>query len=1487
MQLFIYLFIYFYFFLFLKNSLPLLLFISHYYRYYYFGILLLPLLLFFHSITTVTIILLFYSLRVSSSTPSTDTTVTRIIRTCRNAPSSSPSPSPTPQNIPKHNTTTSSSSTPLDDKQQNKHGGDRNAPTTPDINEPVVTSSTEIENEGKKASLVTSSSSDVEVVNSMKPERKQLYNDDQDSDSSEQSLSSSSKDKTHKRGREDEDLCTVLHDTSLAMQELLHERSLDEETGEKSEDINAQASSPNLMEGSEETSQHGSSSVTKKKRINFMEVVVSPSVVRDVRLTGQKPKVKIASNVTKVKESTPATLSTLSTNDLEDEMVDLSEVTKPNEDPACVTEESGNTDKQQLKKTLTDKPTTEKEAEGNASEGSTSRGKRKRKLFTSQQITDTSVKKRKTDDSNQEDNNDSLEDSITVIGSNSNSNSYSEDILPKKSPKPFRKTRSHPGTLETEKDETKTKSAFSPKVTRSGRKIVAPNKDMPEPMTPPKKARKRLQKNDSKEDESDVSIVDLSNVSSPDENTESLASPLASGPESVKGVDKVNVMESEGNKCEKVNDKTNKTDLESMSVSIIEQNSVILFEETIVEENEKKVSYTTKPNLNLATHKDKQQQQEQKTHANEKENEEEQQQEQKTHENEKENEEEQQQEQKTHANEKGNEKQQPPSQRKTYENKMKNKKKQQQEKTHDNEIENEEKQEEKTHENKTENEEKQEEKTHENEQQQLVKTHNNKTEENNEKQQQQQTPDHNKEMDVSQDLTDLEKTSEESTQMECGQDLEGEVSYPAARRGTEVMEDRASAEGEDQPNVNVPQHTEDEGTGVQMIGLDDKLKTTDDNDVILLQEDEEEEEEDKSSSEEDELEGEVEKRDSPTSPEPEVEEEEEYLSAGQEEKDNDKKEEEGQERKMKMTDVDKIPQETPHKFDKDLLLINSQEQDKLERTNHANNKKFKSESNTENTTEPSLSEKTTTEDIKKRELQDTDTPVSEGEEDQRRESVSSKEVKVMQDSNVKMLKDVMVLKDPRRVSAEEKSEAQQHTTQNELQEVNVSVSMDVRDSKMSEDVPGATKDSDEIDETVACSSVCEEDKESRQTALTKKQLEDEEDNVFEEVTSGNKSSHCLRKEVEDRLPQGSMSDVSEAVLSPSNNVEVMGLVVACGGTHDADEMMLSPSQDVNTLHSGKQDQGKQTVSSPSKTNTLSSPRKSEKVSSPRKNEKVSSPKKSEKVSSPRKNEKVSSPKKSEKVSSPRKGEKHSSPKKREKFSSPRKNEKVSSPRKSEKLSSPRKSEAFSSPEKSEKLSSQKKIETFSSPKKSDTVCIPRKIVEVKVPLPRKTVHMKQIIKDLMESECDKEINSSPIKCVMTTDSPSLLPGRSEYQPLGANTHTNTHKAEEEEEADPKVSQHIDRIPETQDEVIPPTQPPEESPTNTRQQEEELSPDKSSRSKLKLAVSTPERMKQRGALLHPGSRAALLVACAKKNIRKRGGGEAESNANVLTGELMEC
>ncbi|XP_050726009.1 telomere-associated protein RIF1-like isoform X9 [Eriocheir sinensis] len=179
-----------------------------------------------------------------------------------------------------------------------------------------------------------------------------------------------------------------------------------------------------------------------------------------------------------------------------------------------------------------------------------------------------------------------------------------------------------------------------------------------------------------------------------------------------------------------------------------------------------------------------------------------------------------------------------------------------------------------------------------------------------------------------------------------------------------------------------------------------------------------------------------------------------------------------------------------------------------------------------------------------------------------------------------------------------------------------------------------------------------------------------------------------------------------------------------------------------------------------------------------------------------------------------------------------------------------------------------------------TATSPRKAAKSKVD-PRRTVQVKETGK-LMRV-------SSPNQTIQAMTATPLSRGK---EPTESSV-VGTEKAEEpgEGESDPKVVQVTER---TSTEAASaseattgsssttpmPSEASEEPAPSVRQQEEELSPDKSSRSRLKLTVSTPERLK-RGALMHAGSRAALLVACAKQNIKNRGGGETESTSGVLT------
>ncbi|XP_042870341.1 telomere-associated protein RIF1-like isoform X2 [Penaeus japonicus] len=71
-------------------------------------------------------------------------------------------------------------------------------------------------------------------------------------------------------------------------------------------------------------------------------------------------------------------------------------------------------------------------------------------------------------------------------------------------------------------------------------------------------------------------------------------------------------------------------------------------------------------------------------------------------------------------------------------------------------------------------------------------------------------------------------------------------------------------------------------------------------------------------------------------------------------------------------------------------------------------------------------------------------------------------------------------------------------------------------------------------------------------------------------------------------------------------------------------------------------------------------------------------------------------------------------------------------------------------------------------------------------------------------------------------------------------------------------------------------------SNPKQQEDELSPEKPVRSKLSTAVGTPERQKKFGSLKCAGSRAAMLVACAKQNMKNRGTSDGDSPTKSMFG-----
>ncbi|XP_063841332.1 telomere-associated protein RIF1-like isoform X1 [Scylla paramamosain] len=1259
----------------------------------------------------------------SSSGMSGEDAVTRVIRTCRNAPS--------PQSREARHASAHSSS----ESEEKEH--DKAATRQPtSSSDPIVISSTDSDKMAKD----DTGSECKEQNNSLNHSKENNedadcsevlwkfedtpiplgWTQDKGSKRGENKKQNASKEKLEKRN---EDLCAVLHDTSLEVQKLLDDRCLDEDVEEptthktKHEQSSSCWKSPKTAEFTKETKVIRSSA--RKKRINFMAVNVSPSVVKDIKLAEQKPKVKITNDIKEPSQS----IVVLSDSD-EDLDCGLPDVNKP----ILEKKEKNTSDKKQLKEMLPCKLTTEEQVKNIVPESSSSGVKRKRKLFNGQETVEISAKKRKTEDTTQSLSS-SFEDSITEIGC-SNSEGILSKIM-KEASKPLRKTRSHSGQTDNEKEESKTKSAFSPKVTRSGRKIVPPNKDMPEPMTPPKKAKKKLHQeaNPSRAEETARSSSGLENAAACLEGIESPSTEEESGPESEMEVDhpsgdKVDVPENEPKKCEEIDNETKESEFDfDMSVTIIgscdastEKNSsskskveetenlkipLSEIQKDSIEEVDKSLDISDTVDCCV---EDKESSCVLVEEAHIKEN-------------------------------VGN------SSEKT--------------KSKSAEVPPE------------------------------------------EEQQAQETLEKEKGVDLYEDLSDGQKTSEESTPMECGQDLEGEVSYPAARPGAEILDDSVSPEGGDQhEDTSAPGQVTEEKNDIKQICVEqDRLIEDRDTPFSLdeLSEDEDEDdsredEEDKSSCGEDVHETSY----SPTSPEPEIEdeeEEEEYISAGQGEKAEE--DEQGEEKaETTVSDVDKMQQEASSDEVQESENVVNQEQENLERTN-CESDKVEPELGVKEGTRLSLSEEiviTTSTVTKESEIEKMDTSTDEGEENQGGDSASSEEVKVTDDTNVEASEDVMDVEDDSGVSVnvqEELSEAHNKKSkqvlgeaQTELQEDLVSVSRNVEDSKEFEEASFTTKDSDEIhkvtESDVSNGAMSKEEKESEQTTSNKKQLLSEDNEIKEVIISENESSDSLRKENEVNVTSDVTDEVEKIVFSPK-------VLRSCKAKVDADKTVFSPSRSVEAAvvdSKGTLDSVEE-VSSPNKTIVVD---EIDPVI----------------VKEVQVNQTVSSPTKGEAVSSP-----------------------------------------------------------------------------------RKTVHTKEIMNSPLNSEHDRETVSSPPQPLTTTEAAASIPETTKGKSQEASSDTGKHEVEKEADCKAPTESTADTEAEVTLAALVPSEALEELVTNTRQQEEELSPDKSSRSRLNLTVSTPERMKQRGALMHAGSRAALLVACAKKNIKNRGGGEGESPASVLT------
>ncbi|XP_045136496.1 LOW QUALITY PROTEIN: telomere-associated protein RIF1-like [Portunus trituberculatus] len=1247
--------------------------------------------------------------------------LTRVIRTCRNAPS--------PQSKEaRHSTSRQPSES--EEKEQGK-GATRQSTSSSD---PIVISSTdsdkitkdnkssepkqqnnslshsEVDSEDADCSEILWKSEDVSVPLSR--------TQDKGNKREETMKQNASKENLEKRN---EDLCAVLHDTSLEVQKLLNDRCFEDDIEEsttcektKHEQFSSLCKPFKTSEVTKETPESRRSN--RKKRINFMAVNVSPSVVKDIKIAEQKPKVKITNDVKEPSQS----IVVLSDSD-ENENGELPDLSK-----SVSEKKEKNLDKKQVMETTPHKVNAEEQVKGGITESSSSGVKRKRKLFNKEEIVETSTKKRKIEDITNSLSN-SLEDSVTDIES-SNSEGIVSKIM-KETSKLLRKTRSFSGMTDTEKEEIKSKSAFSPKVTRSGRKIVPPKKDMPEPMTPPKKAKKKLhQEADPSQAEETVRTSSSSLENSDICFDEGIESPLTEEQCSLENEmevdhssgDKVEVPEDEPKKCGKVNNETKESNFDSdISVTIIES-----YDAT----TEKSSSSNSKVE-EMENHKI------------------------------------------------------PPSEaQKDSIDKSSNISD-----TVDCCVEDKESScvlvEEKV--------------MKENVEKSLEKTKSKSAEVIPEEEQQlQQTLEKGKGIGLSEDLSDGQKTSEESIPMECGQDLEGEVSYPAARPGTEILDDSVSPEGEDQhKDTGAPGQVSKEKTDELSFVKPDKLIEDRDTplsvDELSEEEDEDnagEEEEDKSLCEE----NVHDKSYSPTSPEPESEdeddEEKEYISAGQEEKAEEYEKGE-KEVETIVPDVDKMQQQaSSDRVQESEKNVINQEQENLERTKSETDKD-KSKLDVKEEARLSLSEEITkaVTDTKESKPEKMDTSTDEAEENQGDNALVK--MKVTGDTNVTAAEDAMDVEDDSGVSVnvlEELPEAhnnkqseQENTVVNETQsdvlEDAVRISRNVEDSKELEE-SCTTKDSDEthkLTESNVCDSVMSKE-ECQQITSNKKQLLSENNEIEEVVISENEPSDSLRKGNEVKITSEDVTDnVKKTVFSPK-------ILRSSKAKVDADMTVFSPSRSVEAA----------VVDSNGTLDNIN---------------KVSSPSKAIVID------------KIDPVT-------------------------VKEIQVKQTVSSPSRTKAVSSP--------------------------------------RKTAHMRMTNVPL-DSEHDRETVTSPSKPIVATETASSAPDKTTNKSQQASSDTGRHELEKEAECKATTECMADTEAEVTSAAVMPCEALEEMAANTRQQEEELSPDKSSRSRLNLTVSTPERMKQRGALMHAGSRAALLVACAKKNIKNRGGGEGESSASILT------
>ncbi|XP_050726033.1 telomere-associated protein RIF1-like isoform X32 [Eriocheir sinensis] len=1306
---------------------------------------------------------------------------------------------------------------------------------------------------------------------------------------------STTKDKNDKDGETQAQNCSKENVGKTDEENMLHDdvfrrKTSKDDLSSPDQGISVEQLKPNILKALNKTPQAESS--IRSKRINFMKVSVSPSVVKDVKIVEKQPKVEISF-------STDPDI-TVSESDSENEIPSSLEVNSSISRNLTCLSENNTSGKVQLKEKLPvecqDEP-----MECSKSGGISTSGKRKRKLFDEGEHSSGSRRKKTARMSSQDESDSASLDASVMTDlpdlsfdfSTSTTENKADDaqpITPKKTRKstasetkvssrkvedlanmneesPAKRAKGGPtrdhkrgsakesnesftkDNMSTEMEEkSKTMSAFSPKVTRSGRKIVPPNKDMPQPMTPPKTSKRRLHQRGASETEKDpnegssTDFFDLNN-SAPncDDNSKSVLSVTTDSEiENEKEVDNEATERGHKDSWEHLEDRTSEIKDYSDDCIILDDDDVPSVKEGKRHEAKssdirtymRRRSSAPKPSesqkhdsskapaqcvggkessgtITLSSGDSVQEQSAKSSDSRESEN------------------------QSLNIA--------------ALKSALQEKKQSSDEPAGEGSLDDTESNSSKADKSKSEK---------------AVA----------EKDERQPHRDVEKEGGVNQSEDSLEqqKTTDESTPMECAQTLVEEVTYPISSRGTEALDDSGGNEtlhkgreivSEDKDEEEEESEDSDEEDGKETEAKD-VAGGPPESPAESESDEEEEEEGDESPCEDNE---EVDRPDSPLAQDLEVEEEE-CISAGQEVE----KEEENMNTEATVGNTNGKQQETTgqetqepeEEEDKDKT---DQESESSDEDSTSDEKKSEQEVESGKITSPPPEEETSVVS-KPSEVEETDAPTCEKQGDSVKDGNDQEEMEVESESAVS--EDAQEVEDANsRPSTEEKDNSEtehkdkddeepQTTSdgpQNKLEKEKALVSGSDKVQKEKALVSGL-EDKLEKEKALVCGLEDKLEKEKALVGVSQDKVQKEkalvsgsQDKVQKEKALDSGSQDKVQKEKaldsgsqdkvqkEKTLDSGSQDKVQKEKALVSENVESNEEVEeASSVVEDVDEGDKSLPKDVPELSVGDSGLGEG-----SKVESQIVPEKE--LSGSENNDMEVEISEQESTDSLRRETETN---------------------------------------KSSSDGALVQAEEAAPSHKENGVSVEAGVSSERTDTADGTATSPRKAAKSKVD-PRRTVQVKETGK-LMRV-------SSPNQTIQAMTATPLSRGK---EPTESSV-VGTEKAEEpgEGESDPKVVQVTER---TSTEAASaseattgsssttpmPSEASEEPAPSVRQQEEELSPDKSSRSRLKLTVSTPERLK-RGALMHAGSRAALLVACAKQNIKNRGGGETESTSGVLT------